>query len=863
MKKKRPYWWGALLLASFVSAVALSWRSPRPLSVSSPLRDVSSRKEGSQSALTSQIQAAYRRLPLHFEANCGQTDKRVKFLSRGSGYTLFLTSHEAVLSLLLPQGAQEKRTRTLSPSSPFSAVSSSGPRFKIQSPGSRVLSIKLVGSNPNPRVAGREQLPGKANYFVGNDPKKWRTNVPTYAEVRHEAVYPGVDLVYHGNQQQLEYDFIVAPYADPESIRLGFEGADKVEIDDRGDLVLQTAGGQIRQLRPFVYQEVNGLRKEISGDYVPKGKHEVGFELGAYDPARPLVIDPVLLYSTYLGAGGEDSGNGIAVDSSGNAYVTGDTSSINFATAGSLQSAYGGGSADAFVVKLNAAGNALVYSTYLGGGGTDQGNGIAVDSSGNAYVTGLTSSINFPTVNALQSVYGGGTGGFDAFVAKLNASGSALLYSTYLGGNVTDLGFRIAVDSSGNAYVAGRTDSTNFPTANALQPTKAAGEDAFVAKLNATGSALVYSTHLGGNNNDSGRAIAVDSSGSAYVTGATGSTNFPTVNPLRPAHAGGGIDAFVAKLNSTGSALVYSTYLGGSGQEEGHAIAADASGNATVTGNTNSTNFPTANALQPALAGPPSPFGNGDAFVAKLNATGTAFVYSTYLGGSSDEVGFGIAIDTSGNAYVAGQTFSTNFPTANPSQQALAGPADAFVAKLNPAGSALLYSTYLGGGDEELGLGIAVDSSGNAYVTGQTLSTNFPTANPLQSALGGSLDAFVTKLIEVLTVAIDIKPGSFPNSINLGSSGNVPVAIFSTATFDARTVSPTTVTLAGAAVRLRGQGTPMASFEDVNRDGLLDLVVQVTTEALQLSDTDTQAVLEGQTFDGTRIRGVDTVRVIP
>ena len=361
-------------------------------------------------------------------------------------------------------------------------------------------------------------------------------------------------------------------------------------MDDEGNLILQTAGGEVVQRAPDIYQEIEGVREAIPGGYVLEGKHHVGFQGAAYDANKPLVIDPVLVYSTFLGGDGTDRGRGIAVDSSGNAYVTGRTDSANFPTASPLQAAFGGGNEDSFVVKLNAAGSALVYSTYLGGGGTDQTRGIAVDSSGNAYVTGRTDSTNFPTASPLQAAI---SGSFDAFITKLNASGNVLVYSSYLGGAGADRGRGIAVDSSGNAYVIGDTSSTNFPTVSPFQAVFGGGnEDSFVAKVNPAGSALVYSTYLGGSGEDGGFGIAVDSSGSAYVTGDTDSTNFPTASPLQAAFAGGDQDAFVTKLNASGNAPVYSTYLGGDRADQGRGIAVDSSGNAYVTVEIDSPNFP-------------------------------------------------------------------------------------------------------------------------------------------------------------------------------------------------------------------------------------------------------------------------------
>ncbi|TMI08125.1 MAG: hypothetical protein E6H40_12740 [Betaproteobacteria bacterium] len=592
-------------------------------------------------AAETRVSQSYGKLPLHFEANQGQTHQDVRFLARGSGYSLYLTAGEAVLVLTKPNpDATQARGTPV------------------------VVRMSVVGAAPKPLVSGLDELPGKANYLIGN-PAKWRTNVPTYAKVHYRAVYPGIDLVYYGNQRQLEYDFVVSPGADPEKIVLGFQGAERLEINAEGELVLHAAGEVIRQRVPVIYQEINGVRTKIEGRYVLKDAHRVGFQVAAYDPSRPLVIDPTLVYATYLGSSGWDYGSGIAVDAAGSAYVTGSTSSADFPTANALQAAKAGFQ-NAFVTKLNPTGSALVYSTYLGGSGGDGGTGIAVDAAGSAYVTGSTSSIDFPTVNPLQAAYGGDG---DAFVSKLDAAGSALLYSTYLGGSGADAGYGIAVDTLGNAYVTGETRSTDFPTTPGAIQTTYGGScmncvgDAFVTKLDATGSALVYSTYLGGSSGDEGFGIAVDAAGSAYVTGGTGSADFPTTAGAFQTTYGGG-DAFVTKLNATGTALVYSTYLGGSGNDYGSGIAVDAAGSAYVSGSTSSTDFPTANPSQAAYGGGVAEGGGttgADAFVSKLDATGSALLYSTYLGGSSNEYGRGIAVDAAGAAYVTGFTKSTDF----------------------------------------------------------------------------------------------------------------------------------------------------------------------------------------------------------
>jgi len=671
----------------------------------------------------------YGKLPLSFEANRGQTDERVKFLSRGSGYSLFLTKNEAVIAL--------KRAGSSRAAAKKAVGNPEMVREGNESAKGATLRMQLLGANFKSEAVGGEELPGKANYFIGNDPSKWRTNVPTYAKVKYENVYPGVDLVYYGNQGQLEYDFVVAPGADPNRIQLKFRGAGRLRVNENGDLLLGTAGDEVRFEKPVVYQRANGERRAVEGSYVMAAANTIRFRISDYDRSRELVIDPVLAYSTYLGGSGADGGSGIAVDASGSAYVTGGTGSADFPTANALQLTLDG-RGDAFVTKINASGSALVYSTYLGGSGSDAGSGIALDASGNAYVTGFTSSPDFPTANAVQPALAGLE---DAFVTKINASGSALVYSTYLGGKGGDSGSGIAVDVSGNSYITGTTVSTDFPTVNPLQAAMVCGLGcAFVTKVNPSGSALIYSTYLGGDY-AFGNGIAADAFGNAYVTGYTVSKNFPTANALQPALSGdeGDEDAFVTKINATGSALIYSTYLGGKGGDRGSGIAVDASGNAYVTGLTESTDFPTANALQRQIAG------DVNAFVTKINASGSALVYSTYLGGDYYDMGNGIAVDAIGSAYVTGSTESYAFPKVN-ALQPLSGMVNSFVTKINATGSALVYSTFLGGYLSDVSNGIAVDSYGNAYITGLATSPNFPMAHAFQPTLAGDNSAFVTKI---------------------------------------------------------------------------------------------------------------------
>jgi hypothetical protein len=448
-----------------------------------------------------QIVQAYGQIPLSFEVNQGQTAAQVDYLSRGSGYALFFTPTEAVLSL--------------QKSSP-----AAGGGATAQVADGVALRTTFVGANPHPQVVGLDRLPGTTNYFIGSDPSQWHTGIATYGQVEYQNLYPGVDLIYHGNQQQLEYDYVVEPGANPGVIKLAIDGADSMGLDGQGNLVLHTSGGDVLEHAPVIYQESNGIRQPVSGQFILEGDGQVGFALGAYDHGQALVIDPVLSYSTYLGGTSGEEGFGIAVDSAGNAYVTGFTASTDFpTTTGAFQSTLGG--SDTFVSKLNPTGTALVYSTYLGGTNNDVGYGIAVDGAGDAYVTGATQSTDFPTTpGAFQRSSGGG--GQDAFVTKLNPTGTALVYSTYLGGTGEDRGYGIAVDTAGNAYVTGWTYSTDFPiTVGAFQTSGGAPEDAFVTKLNPTGTALVYSTYLGGSSYDFGQGIAVDTTGNAYVTGTT------------------------------------------------------------------------------------------------------------------------------------------------------------------------------------------------------------------------------------------------------------------------------------------------------------------------------------------------------
>jgi len=728
--------------------------------------------------------ALYTRLPLSFEVNRGQTDRRVKFLAHGHGYTLFLTSNEAVLVLREPSAAGNSKFEIRNSKFETGNWKLDG---RIPNPESRIpalLRLKLVGADPSAQVVGEEELPGQSNYFLGKDPGRWRTHIPTYARVRYRSLYPGVDLVYYGHQGQLENDFEVAPGVDPSRISLRIEGAEGMKVDAEGDLVLEVGGGEVRLHRPLAYQPSEGGKRWVTARYVLHSGNRVGWEVKDYDRRSLLVIDPVLSYSTYLGGTGGDVAYGIAVDSAGNAYVTGSTASSNFPVRSAEQSTNAGGG-DAFVAKLNPSGSGLIYSTYLGGNGADSGEGIFVDTSGNAYVVGNTYSTSFPvTSNAFQSDYGGNG---DAFVAKLNSTGSVLTYASYLGGSAADFGQGITVDSSGNAYVTGSTLSADFPTVNPLQISNdgcsvvvlnnvnvvSCSSDVFVAKVNPSGTALVYSTYLGGSSADYGQAIVVDGSGNAYVAGYTFSTDFPTQSAWQSSNAGGA-DAFLTELNAAGSALTFSTYLGGSGQDRAYGLALDSAGSLYLTGDTQSSNFPlTSGAFQT------SNMGQGDAFVCKLSSGASTLVYSTLLGGSGVDQATSIARDSSGNVYITGYTQSSDFPTANRLQTLLGGIsgagscgsslcADAFVSMFGPSG-ALVYSTYLGGSGADLGNAIAVDFSGAAYVAGSTASANFPAiAGASQGSYAGTSsgsNAFVTKVANLNAPGVAL----IPQQVNFGN----------------------------------------------------------------------------------------------
>jgi hypothetical protein len=627
------------------------------------------------------------------------------------------------------------------------------------------LRIRFAGANSQATIVGVDRLTAQANFLIGNRPENWSTHVPLYREIRYRNLYPGIDVTYAGVGPRIKSEFLVGPGADPNSIRLEYSSADNValDIDSSGALVVRGEHISAREEPPVVYQESSSGRVRIAGRYALRDGLTVGFEIGAYDRALPLIIDPVLSYATYLGGSGLGAVTGVAVDSFGDLYATGWTEATNFPVVGPVQ-ASNQGNVDVFIAKLNAAGSALEYATYIGGNGDDRAAGIAVDGSGLVYVTGSTASTNFPLVTPVSSTLGGGR---DAFALKLNASGTALVYSTYLGGTNTDSGTAIAVDASGNAYFAGDTMSANFPVLHAVQPVLGGGTDSFLVKLTSAG-AISFSTFLGGVGNEHSGGVAVDSSDNVYIAGGTTSTNFPVVGSIQAVN-GGGENAFLAKINSTGTAIVYSTYLGGSGggggagaSEEANGVAVDASGNAYLAGVTNSANFPvTIGALQTSYNGVQ------DAFAAKVNTAGNALVYSTYLGGSSFNWISGLAVSSIGNIYVAGYTSSPDFPTVAPIQTGFNGLYDAFVSEINATGNALVFSTYYGGTGAEVANAIALDSNANMFAGGQTSSLNLPLVGPIQSANTGGSTGWLAR------IGVTVPPPQIPSAVSVSpSSGN-------------------------------------------------------------------------------------------
>ena len=802
---------GALLLAA-VGALWTGW-SGRGVQASAggvhPFPTTAA-KGGLQPA--GKAEALLGHLPLIFEPNQGQTDARVKFLTHGSGYGLFFTADQAVLKL---ERFERKNHKPVAHAA--------------------VVQMELAGANPQAPVSGEDLLPGKTNYFIGNNPARWQRNIPQFARVRYSQVYPGIDLVYYGNQGRLEYDFQIAPGANPQHIALRFQGTRNLHLTKAGDLVLATSDGPVQLEAPRVYQTIAGKRQNISGRYVLQGAAQATFALGAYDRSQTLVIDPVLSYSTYLGGSGSEGCSAItgtvtagcpaiALDSASNIYVAGPTTSTDFPIpSGGTEPALIG-AANVFVTKLSNSGSVITYTTYIGGDGTDTTAGLGVDSGFDAFVAGTTTSTDFPNVNGLT--YSSISAGKHAFVAELDSTGSAPIYSTYLAGSATENASGLALNAQGKAFVTGVTTSSDYPTTlGAYQTVSRATNQFFLSEIDTSlpgASSLAYSTYFGGGYPSNGQAVgggvAVDSTGNVYITGGTNfqhlgcAVNSPTCLdfPLLNSYQGcldsapgvlncptnvTALDAFVAELNPAaqpGNQLVYSTYLGGSGDDIGYGISVDSSLSAYVTGSTDSTGdlgytvSPNVTPFQTCLDAPSNPgtcptgVTATDAFVAKLGApcmgadctsTSVTFAYFSYLGGTGNDVGLGIAADASGGAWVTGWTNSSNFHTLSPFQGSSGGATDAFLSRLDTGASSATATThsssYLGGSGNDRGTSIAVNPQNNPYVAGETASANFPTKSPIQATLDGTSDTFVTDLGPV--VGLSMSAAATPSPVGVGS----------------------------------------------------------------------------------------------
>jgi hypothetical protein len=791
------------------------------------------------------LRSAYGALPLAFEANQGQTAPEVRYLAHGQSYQLFLSSQEAVLTLRQPATAAVRSTKGTVP------VAARMRQKSNAAVKTSVLRMHFDGANPAAEIAATKQLPGKTNYFIGNDPNKWHTDVPSYEAVRYQGIYPGVDMLFYGREQRLEYDFIVAPGADPNSIALSINGARKLVLNKQGDVLMSVAGGKVALQKPVIYQEVNGQRREIAGNYTLASNHQIRFAVADYDHNQPLTIDPVLNYSTYVGGEAFDNANGIALDSAGNAYIAGDTTSIHFPQ----MNAEAGTPGDialgtVFVSELNPGGTALLYSTYIGGSGNgsfgEGADAIALDTASPAdiYITGFTGSPDFPVSTTVPPSQGtapvSAANGGAAFITKLapSASGIAqLAYSSYLGGSVFDEGHGVAVDATGNAYIAGETISPDYPTMGTQisAPLTSAAGNAFLTEINTTTTgALLYSTYLGGTGpgsnylgfGDIAYGVTIDATSDAYVVGGTTSTDFPTAGTAIAGSAACGANpsatAFISVINTTAGTLGYSHCLGGNtaevafGVSLGTGVPAVVTKVAYITGQTESSNFPQTAGAIPA----PANVSQGVVFVSLVNTLTGTLQYSTFFGGTASDSGNSITSDSAGNAYVTGQTGSSDFPiTQGALQEARNNPnGTAFVSKISPNGQGLadlVYSTYFGGSGNgsdlpDYGAGIGL-FGGNVYIAGQaaspaTGSNPFPvTTGSFQTTLNGSTNAFIADL--PLTPTVTITPASNDFGTQLVGTSTQPFFF----TITNNTTSPVTLPLTVIITPSAGAGTDFSA----------------------------------------------------
>jgi len=680
-----------------------------------------------------------------FTVNQGQFSSEVLFQSHIPGATVYFC-RDKVVSVLTRENEAGNGTDQNDQTFLF-------PRGELREPRHKeLISVYAMfeGANPQTIVTGENLLPHYNNYFLGNDPTKWYTDVPNYQRIIYQDVYPGIDLTYYGTESGgLKYDFIVQPEADVSQIQIHYSGIGGLTIRPHGDLEIQTSYGVIREDTPLLYQRAHDGIQVVTGGYRLLRPGVFGFEVKKYNPTFPLVIDPALIYSTYLGGDDGDEGRGIVVNADGYAFVTGMSHSNDFpTTSGAYDTTYNGGE-DIIVIKLSPFGDTLVYSTYIGGTGDEDGWDIAVDENGDAYITGYTTSSDYPIISgAYDSTYNGGNYYGDVFMTKLSLLGNTLLYSTYLGGTGDDWSTGVAVDANGYAFITGWTTPGGFPTTPGAYDTTYNGNyDIFITKLSPSGNTLSYSTYLGGTDLDWSMGIAVDMNGDAFITGLTQSSDYPTTPGAYNTVLNGPADVIVAKLSPSGDALLFSTYIGGTYGDEGCSIAVDANGAAYIVGDTDSSDYPTTpGAFDTTFNG--ESYYSMDVFVTKLSPSGGTLIYSTFLGGTMEEDGRGIEIDAYGDVYATGITGSQDYPTTPDAfDLSFNGIWDVFVTKLSPEGDTLLYSTYLGGYNYDDCFGIAVDVNGFAYVTGITESDDFPTTpGAYDTTYNTNFDGFMTKL---------------------------------------------------------------------------------------------------------------------
>ncbi|MFC1551921.1 SBBP repeat-containing protein [Candidatus Latescibacterota bacterium] len=820
----------------------------------------------------SKILQNYGKIPLAFTINKGQYDSQVKFTTRGSGCSMFFTQ-EGTTFLISRETEESVSKRAIRESvvylgNPSDLMNNSAEYENF------ALKVKFLNANTEPEVIGEDLLPRKSNYFIGNDSSEWQTDVTNYKKIRLRNLYDGIDLVYYGNNSSVKYDFIVQPGEDFSRILLTYDLGENahdgaLSVNENGEMVVSTPIGDIIERAPYCYQLIAGIKVGVDIKYmiVESEMNIFSFQVGDYDPEYSLVIDPELAYSTFIGGSGPEVAYGIVVDDLGNAYITGCTNSIDFPE---TQGTYSGGYGDVFVTKLNSSGTSLVYSTYIGGYRRDDGKDIAIDELGSVYITGWTRSPNFPTTDGAFDTHHNREQ--DVFVTKLNAEGT-LQYSTFLGSRSNEGPSSIVVDKNGCAYVTGTANSSSFPTTEGAWDRVASKGDAFVTKLNATGSDLVYSTFLGGGTRDLGFDIAINENGCAYIAGST-LGDFPiTDDAYCKEHSGGWRDGFIAKLSTDGSSLEYSTYIGGSGSDGVYNIVIEEN-NIYVLGSTSSPDFPTTPDAYD------TEYSYWDCFVTKLNAAGTKLLYSTYLGSGTIGGANNLAIDKKGCAFIAGSTYSLDFPTTpdayDPDSNGLY---DVYVAKLNSSGSDLEYSTYFGGSDRDEVYGIAFQE-GKVYFAGYTWSPDFPTLNAYDTEIGGPGDVFLSILTfepESVKVFLDIKPTSCPNPLNVNSNGVLPAAILGTEDFDVTNIDIGTIKLEGVELlrsNIEDVSTPASEDNDCDcttegSDGYDDLTTKFDSQDIVEAIVETfgevddgeilTLTITGNLINGTPIEGKDCV----